>query len=127
MDCDLGISQISNRLMFKALMQIHSYRTRRLKGSGSTEKYYEGHFHKSNVYLLPSATQMTIADIYDLVVPKRRPNSQKSGNETPVKIGDNATIIQITNSCGDGYVLILEQSNVVVCHKWHAVMTWMKT
>jgi len=69
---------------------------------------------ESNVYLLPSATQMTTADIYDLVVPKRRPNSQKAGSETPVKIGDNATIIQITDSCGNGYVLILEQNNVVV-------------
>ena len=68
---------------------------------------------ESNVYLLPSVTQMTTSDIYALVVPKRRPNSQKAGSEKTVKIGDNATIIQITNSCGNGYVLILEQNNVV--------------
>ena len=71
-------------------------------------------FIESDVYLMPTISQYSISAIYDFVVPKRRPGAKRTGSEQPANIGNQSTIIQITASCGPGYVLISKQSNVIV-------------
>ena len=67
---------------------------------------------ETNIILLPGKTNRTITEIYDTVIPKRRPTLQKISEET-VAVGEQAVLFKTLDDCGTGFVLISERSNII--------------
>lgn len=68
---------------------------------------------ETDVIVVPEKTTRALDEIYNVVIPKRRPSAQKSTEETPVKIGDQGELFKISDDCGPGYILIATRNNVI--------------
>jgi len=74
----------------------------------------QNNYIETDVMVGSAGNSQTPSDIYNLVVPKRRPSATKASNNQPVNIGEQGSIFAITDQCGSGYVLIFKRSNVIV-------------
>ena len=77
--------------------------------NGNQNSYIE-----TDVMIGSAGNSQTPSDIYNLVMPKRRPSATKASSNQPVNIGEQGSMFAITDECGLGYVLIFKRSNVIV-------------
>ena len=68
--------------------------------NGNQNSYIE-----TDVMIGSAGNSQTPSDIYNLVMPKRRPSATKASSNQPVNIGEQGSMFAITDECGLGYVV----------------------
>ncbi len=106
---DLKETPIENPATKKLLPEAEDQSQRAFKDS-KRDIYVE-----TNVILVSDPSKRSYDDIYEHTVSQRRPNSHRSSGDKRVNISEQGYLIPFSDkTCGEGLVLILIRSNVIM-------------